>query len=156
MPSCAFALHPGSFKVSCLLSEEGNRLFVCLFRRGNFPPELRTVFTSPSLSVPGGPWLYILLKWSVSQLYTLWSSGLTPLHLLAPRVVLSVQSDSSFDPIWFLLRENGLDSPCGCRSSVKLHMGYMKASIWGTDWMCCCQCIDRIHLLLLWGSLQLK
>lgn len=79
-------------------AEWGRKLIVCLF--------IQTVAISPlnwELHSPLSPSLSqvdskMLLKWSVSQLYALWISDLTPLQLPAPCVVslLSVQSDFSF------------------------------------------------------------
>lgn len=111
-----FALYPDSFEVSVLLSEEGNWLFVCLFRWWQFPTrtEKRIHFCLP-VSLSQVDFVFKCCCWSsqsISQLFGLWSSGLTPLHLLAPLVVLFVSSYSSFDPIWSMLRKNNLDCCC--------------------------------------------
>lgn len=150
MPSCACT--PSRQFWSFWPAEWGRKLIVGLFTQTvAISPQNWELYSPLSLPVsfPGGVWLWMLLKWSVSHLYVLWSSGLTPLHLLAPRVLLSVQSDSSFDPIWFLLRENGLDSLCVCATCLSnciwyIYCIYIKSSIWGTDWMCCCQFTNGI------------
>lgn len=130
------ALQPGSFEVSGLLSEEGNWLFVCLFRRWQFPPWSENCI---HLS------LFLVLRWTVTKLCrgarsvrglnVLWSSGLTPLHLSAAWAVWSFQSDSNFHPIrFFFQKRNILDTlflewvvcqtPYGVYTYKVIHMGH--------------------------------
>lgn len=149
--SRVFVLHLGIVlkSVSCWVRKE-TRLFVCLFRWRQFPPWTENCIHF-SLSLLGG----LQCIWSAQSVGCMPSDalhGLTPLHLLAPHVVLSVQSDSSFDPSLLLLRGKRLDSLSKCTGRLSYRIWwiqYMKQQIGCAD-----SSLQTQSFPILWGSLQ--
>lgn len=162
IPSCTFALYPGSFW-SFWLAEWGRKLIVCLF--------IETVAISPQ------NWeLYSPLPLSLSQVdsWLLNVAEVVSQSVVCPLKIWRSHTSPSVGTMLFYLSSliPALSQFDYCRwdkMALILYMSvqfvwqtaygiysiglqYMKSSIWGTDWMCCCQCTDRIYLLLLWGS----
>lgn len=144
---------------SFLPAERGRKLIVCLFTQtvAISPPELRAVFTSLPLplSQVDSDCKRCWSGQSVSQLCVLWSSGLTPLHLLVPCVVLF--------QLWSNLihaeRKWPWLSICRCRSSVKLHMVcilYIWSRPYGEQIGCFVGSVQTGSICVsIWGSVQL-
>lgn len=121
MLSCACATLGIVLKlVSCWVRKE-TRLFVCLFRWWQFPPRTENcIHLSLSLSLVDSK-----CSWSAQSVGCMPSETLASHLSICWHPVLSVQSDSSFDPVWFLLRENSLDSFTKCKDHLSNCIGHI-------------------------------